>query len=315
MSFVSTDEEDCNNIHSALTNQVSSTTTQANKEVISSIILSESLKRKKSPISSPECNFDLTEEFDLIDDKVDTKDKENVATTSCVEKLQKFKYEAADDSKNKKESVLETSEDYQQSITPNPSIPANKRSRLSTGKKARRSGGGPGNILRYADHTQLEKENSEDRDLVQLMLKRRRESGITETPAQIDNLDLGSDFENGEDYLPSKSCPALTDVSNQLAGTKKPLFSEAPCNTITSSPTMIFSSGDEVWPEETRGIKPSLESADEIEEPEYICRKVRQPERRRVRRRGEGSKSSNKGRLSLSLAKMKTGSSSEDDFM
>merc|ERR1711892_1292726 len=44
---------------------------------------SESVKRKKCSMSSPECHFDLTEEFDLLEeDNTDMKDKKSTNITS-----------------------------------------------------------------------------------------------------------------------------------------------------------------------------------------------------------------------------------------
>jgi len=205
---------------------------------------------------------------------------------------------------------------------------------LSTGKKYKRSSQTPGQILRYSSVTELEKENSDDRDLVNLMLKRRRESGqsdgkhgfeketvniLPETSDEVDNLDLGSDFEAETDHEPIKS-KALSDVSNHQLGTRKPLFSKEPSNTLSSSPSVIYSSGDEVWPQENNATKPSLSSADEIEEPEDFVRKVKHTARKKIKQKSDGG-IRNKTRVSLSLGPLsgsrqsKTGNSSDDDFM
>ena len=212
------------------------------------------------------------------------------------------------------------------------------KSRLSTGKRARLSSGP---ILRYSSPaSELEKENSEDRAMVQLMLKRRRESGnksvdpelvleipvtagiVLETPDEMDNFDLGSDFEDESEFAASKTL-ALVDVSNQPLGTRKPLFKPEVCQTAPpASPTVIYSSGDDVWPEDRKQVPPSLSSADEIDEPDDIFRRVKQPDKKKLtKKKSEGGKRSslslggNKGRLSLTLGSSIQGENSDDDFM
>jgi len=275
-----------------------------NKDIISSILSSESVKRKSS---SPECNFDLTEELDLPEDFELIDHNPAISTTIPV---------------------------------PGVKATANKKSRLSTGKKYKRSSQSPGQILRYSSVTELEKENSDDRDLVNLMLKRRRESGqlkenhgienmnetvniVLETPDEVNNLDLGSDFEADMEFEPTKS-NALKDVSNHQGGTRKPLFSHGPCNPVSSSPSIIYSSGDEVCPLENKVTRPSLSSADEIEEPEDFIRKVKHSARKKSKKKSEGGNrqsGGNKTRVSLSLGPLtgprqaKAGNNSDDDFM
>merc|ERR1719233_970009 len=267
---------------------VSATATRPvnSKDIISTIVSSESVKRKSS---SPECNFDLTEEFDLPQDFELIDHHPAISTT-----------------------------------IPLPGVKAisNKKSRLSTGKKYKRSSQIPGQILRYSSVSELEKENSDDRDLVNLMLKRRRESGqmkekhgfenmnetvhnVLETSDQVGNLDLGSDFEADMDYEPEPTkSNALTDVSNHQGGTRKPLFSHGPSNPIPSSPSIIYSSCDEVCPLESKVLRPSLSSADEIEEPEDFVRKVKHSARKKLKKKSEGgirNSGGSKTRVSLSL--------------
>jgi len=321
---------------------------------------SESVKRKKCSMSSPECHFDLTEEFDLKEeDNIDMKDKKSTNTTSFVRKLQQFRFEGNDEASMSNvniSGVLETTVpeevvDHHQDFVSSSSLlggvsteqAASKRSRLSSGKRARKAANTSEQILRYSSVSELEKENSEDRAVVQMMLKRRRESGqgesvdpqfvletpeaagvVLKTPDEMDNLDLGSDFEDDKEYEPSKST-ALVDVSNQPQGSRKPLFSSEPCNPHTASPSIIYSSGDEVWPEENKPQQTSLSSADEIEEPEDFCRRVKQPVSKKVKkkRKSEGGNRSNlslsgkNARLSLTLgtSMSRTGNNSDDDFM
>lgn len=268
---------------------------------ISSTMTSEPLKRKKSCESSPtpECNFDLPEELDFTDLNLDIQNNtSNFVGSNCVKTL------------------------------------LSKKSRLSTGKKYRRSGQAPGQILRYSSETEFGKENSDDRDLVQMM-KRRRESGSVEekknsinreltavTAEDLVNFDLGSDFEENAE-CESRKYEALADVSNQKEGTRKPLFSQEPLNPLASSPNIIYSSGDEVWPEKNTVCRPSLSSADEIEEPEEFLRKVKEPVRKKLKKKSEGSGNKSRGRVSLSLGPpsgsrsrlSNAGNNSDDDFL
>jgi len=180
----------------------------------------------------------------------------------------------------------------------------------------------------------VEKENSEDRALVQLMLKRRRESGQVEnvdpelvletpgsagifldTPDEMDNFDLGSDFEDESEFAASKTSAALVDVSNQPVGTRKPLFKpEVSQPAPPASPTIIYSSGDDVWPEDKKQIQPSLSSADEIDEPEDILRRVKQPEKKKLTKKKKKSVGGKRS-LSLTLGTSLQGGNSDDDFM
>lgn len=418
MSFVSSDEdEDClKNVPLLDSNKIPSAYIQTHKNEIAS---SENAQEKNSENIIPECNFDLTSEFDLADDDIiDMKDKKSTDTAkNFVEKLQMFRYEDFEDDVKSKERntpgknqlsstkiedqipVLHVSSDggvgtavtqgysienvsisstitseplkRKKSCESSPSPECNfdlpeeldfsdinldiqnntskfvgsncvktllsKKSRLSTGKKYRRSGQAPGQILRYSSETELEKENSDDRDLVQMM-KRRRESGSVEekknsinreltgitavTADDLENYDLGSDFEESVE-CESRRCKALADVSNQKEGTRKPLFSQEPLNPLASSPNIIYSSGDEVWPEKNMICRPSLSSADEIEEPEEFLRKVKEPVRKKLKKESGGSGNKSRGRVSLSLGLLSgsrsrlsnAGNNSDDDFL
>jgi len=342
-------------------------------DIASPILRSDSSKRKKSSISSPECNFDLTDEFDLADNGIE-EDKSCTNSAKSItfkHKLQRFKYGTAiqngfdENDRLKNESInckdndpAESLPDLRseaQHVDPQSEFvsgasifgAALKRPRISSGTDHSNS-----SILRYSSVSNLEKDNSQEREL-QMMLKRRRESGkcelnndavsiapgadsltiVLETPDDMDNYDLGSDFE--EEFEPSKP-GALSDLSNQPVSTRKPLFNRDPFKTTnrlsnsTSKPgvenTVIYSSDDDVWPDEKfkKQVQHSLSSADEIEEPEEdVLRKVKLPlsktkPRRKKSRGGNTSlvEIGKKGRMPLSLgSSMISGNNSEDDFM
>ena len=115
----------------------------------------------------------------------------------------------------------------------------------------------------------------------------------------------------------------LTDLSNQPGSTKKPLFAQDKVNKplCKESPSIIYSSGDEICFEESTSVKISLSSADEIEEPvnSYYTIGNSMKGRKKVFNKRKSSNGSNStfsffkerpSNVSLSIA----GNSSDDDF-
>eukprot|EP00092_Neocalanus_flemingeri_P038788 GFUD01042231.1.p1 GENE.GFUD01042231.1~~GFUD01042231.1.p1 ORF type:complete len:1506 (+),score=423.98 GFUD01042231.1:334-4518(+) len=345
----------------------------------SPIFRSDSCKRKTC--SSSESVFDLGEEFE--DSNVEDKNSTSERNSSFKQKLQQFRFDPAVENGCIKSQICEDPSlqllefaTLQEQISEPEHVAlqsdfvsgnnlygaAAKKCRISTDKSAKGPSNSSDPILRYSSVSKLEKENSEDRTL-QMMLKRRRESGkqennelqieaskaaietpetstiVLETPDEMDNLDFGSDFtlESDEEFESSKPA-ALVDLSNNPMNTRKPLFDQGPYNPHTApqrvsktgtksnagSENIIYSSDDDVWPEENKQVQHSLSSADEIDEPEDISRKVKVPmSKKRLSRKkksGGGNKtlleSGNKGRLSFTLgSSMMGGNNSDDDFM
>jgi len=371
---VSIDTSNHSSIPAPVPPYTSSRISMVNPATSSPNIRSDSCKRKKGTISSPECNFDLSEEFDLPDNAAEKEKKWTKSGKSIhfKQKLQKFKYDPSiesgsneslgyEDPTNKLKAnnltdnlpdlMSETQVSPQSEFVSGASIfgAASKKSRFSTCTES--SDPSNASILRYSSVSKLEKENSQEKEL-QIMLKKRRESGksqfnydpssivletpesstiVLETPDDMDNYELGSDFE--EEYEPSKP-GVLADLSNQPVSTRKPLFNQNPSKPTTVLPkstskhsvenTVIYSSDDDVWPEEKKKVQISLSSADEIEEPEQeILRKVKLPVSKTIprKKKNRGVNSSlveggKKGRLSLALgSSIISGNNSDDDFM
>ena len=150
---------------------------------------------------------------------------------------------------------------------------------------------------------------SDDKDLLNMLEKRRAEKRKEEATY----IPESPEFSDDDEFMNNLNFSDLEQKSS-----KKPLFSSTAANNLRHFPEnkekeshdMFESDDDEMFNFDEKQMKPSLDSADEIEEPDEVVRKVIQPKKKSVLRKKSLSLN-NKRRLNKSLLPEL---SSDDDF-
>ena len=248
-----------------------------------------SSKRKHSSTTASECNFDMGDEEVMWEEKVEEK---NIKKTSFKKKLHKFR----------RSENVEPLKDSSYDNLPNLK---NLCDETKDGEKA--SNNNSSSVKENLIESDHDNENAET-GLLKMLEKRRfeKQGNVTSVPDTPEKLD---DFDDADDELLNNV--NLKDfMEKPVTSSKRPLFippsdsSKVTNNTnpVRSFPGLLkeskeesadmFGSDDEDMFdfEIQQQVKPSLSSADEIEEPEEdLVRKVKSPKKKSAFKKNGGA--------------------------